>query len=173
MISLQVQDLGITFFEGITRYQLTDSQTYSGAEVENILELDDDLSTDGDLDSIGSFLGLVESHPSRAAALPGFVKLQYTQALGEKVRFSAAFKQYLTFGLPEFQAGLVFQPLRWLAIQPTVRAGGFTRVDYGLGLAIQPWSKLQLMVQAEQFENLILPQESTGQYLFIGGQWLF
>lgn len=173
MVSLQVQDLGATFFEGLRRYEMNDSQTYSGAEVENILELDEDLTTDGDLDSIEAFLGLEQSHPSGAAMLPGFIKLQYTQMIGDRVRISATMKQFIVFGLPELHLGFVFQPSRWLSIQPAVRAGGFTRVDYGLGLGLRPWPNLQLMVQAEQFENLFLPQESTGQYLFVGGRLLF
>lgn len=173
LLALEVQDAGLSFFEGVTKYQMQDTHTYTGIEVENILELDDDLVSDGDLDSVEAILGLTEGHSPATAMLPAFVRFHFIYDLGRVLRVSASLKQYFLFGIPELQAGLCFRLNEWLAVQPVVRAGGFTRFDYGLGLAVQPVTSLQLMVQVEQFENLIAPQESTGQYLFVGGQLAF
>lgn len=173
LFCVQVQDLGNVFFEGVESLTLTDSLIFEGVEVNSILELDDSLIGNGDVDSLEALLGMERTHPSATALLPAHVRIHYIRQLGEKWRLALRLKQFITFGIPEVRVGLTYQPKPWLALEPSIRAGGMSRFDVGLSAAIQAGESLQIIVKSEQFENLIAPQESTGQYLFVGGQLVF
>lgn len=173
LICVQIQDFGNIFFQGVTRLELTDSLRFDGLEVNSILQLDDSLVSNGNVDSLEALLGMQRSHPKTTALLPANVRIHYIRALNEKWRASLRLTQFITFGIPEIRLGLTYQPKSWLALEPSIRFGGMTRFDVGLSAAFQAGDRLQLLVKSEQFENLIAPQESTGQYLFVGGQLVF
>lgn len=173
LISFQLKDFGQIFYEGVNRLKLTDSLQFSGVEVNNILQMDDSLIGNGNIDSIEALIGLQSAHPFVRAALPAHIKINYIHPLGEKAFLNLELKQYLGFGLPQLRVGLSYRLAPWFTLEPSLRAGGFSRVDIGLTAAIQIKQSLQLMVKTEQFEQLIAPQKSTGQALFVGAQWKF
>ncbi len=173
IISFQVKDLGQIFYEGADRYRVVDSFAFNGVEVENILQLDDSLISGGDLDSIEALIGLKESHPFVRAALPANIQINYIFPLGERISVNLSLRQFIRFGMPEISAGMAIRTTPWLTLEPTIRAGGFSRFDLGLSAAINVNQRFQLIVKSEQFERLIAPKKSTGQYLFVGGQLKF
>lgn len=173
LISIQLKDLGQVFYEGLNRYQVIDSFAFNGVEVDNFLQLDDSLINGGNIDSIESLLGIEESHPFHRAVLPANIQINYIVPIGSKASLNLSLRQYIRFGSPEVRAGFAYRALPWLVLEPTLRIGGFSRFDYGLTTAINLSNRFHLIIKTEQFERLIAPEKSTGQYLFVGGQFKF
>ena len=152
---------------------MNDTLHFTGLDVDNILQLDDSLINGGDLDSIEALIGLQRVHPFTRANLPANIQVNYVHPIGEKASAHLCLRQYIRFGLPELNLGFAYRLTNWFTIEPTARIGGFSRFDLGLTAAINVKNQFQLIVKSEQFENLIVPQESTSQYLFVGGQLKF
>lgn len=173
LISIQVKDLGQLFYKGVNRYKVVDSFNFQGVEVDNVLQLDDSLINGGSIDSLEALVGLKESHPFARVTLPTNIQINYILPIGEKFSLSLQLRQYIRFGSPEVSAGFAYRAAKWLTLEPTIRGGGFSRFDYGLTAAINANNRFQLIVKTEQFERLLMPKNSSGQYLFVGGQFKF
>jgi len=173
LIGFQIKDLGQIFYQGVNRWKMNDTLHFTGLDVDNILQLDDSLINGGDLDSIEALIGLQRVHPFTRANLPANIQVNYVHPIGEKASAHLCLRQYIRFGLPELNLGFAYRLTNWFTIEPTARIGGVSRFDLGLTAAINVKNQFQLIVKSEQFENLIVPQESTSQYLFVGGQLKF
>ncbi len=173
LINFQLRDFGQIFYEGINRWKLNDSLTFNGLEANNILQLDDSLVNGGELDSLEALLGLQRAHPFRRVGMPVSMQVNYVHPIGKRFSINVQLRQFLTFGLPEFRVGFVYRPQPWIAFEPTIRAGGMSRVDLGLSVAINAGNRFLLLLKTEQFENLVAPDRSTSQYLSLATQLKF
>ena len=147
--------------------------TFNGLEANNILQLDDSLVNGGELDSLEALLGLQRAHPFRRVGMPVSIQVNYVHPIGKRSSINVQLRQFLTFGLPEFRGGFVYRPQPWIAFEPTIRAGGMSRVDLGLSVAINAGNRFLLLLKTEQFENLVAPDRSTSQYLSLATQLKF
>ncbi|MEX2597466.1 MAG: hypothetical protein WEC59_11105 [Salibacteraceae bacterium] len=173
MLSVQAKRIGMVHFSGSSAYSMNQDTVYTGTNIDNILALEDAITTNDGLDSLEALLGLEESSESRAVALPTTIQLDYIRTFSEKLSLAFQLKQVLSFGIPQARVGIAYKPKKWLALEPFFSTGGFSVFDLGLSASINVNNKFRLLTKYELLESQVASANSTSQALFLGGQLIF
>ncbi len=170
----KVKDLGFLQFEGLNTSVLDTAYRFEGADVGNILQLDDSLFEDGSLDSLEALLGLRTTNESQTKMAPGYFMIGLSTSFSEKVGLNLELRQWWrAAALPQLRVGLPLRLSERFTVEPSLRLGGWNTANSGLSLAYEPFDRLLLVLRSEQFENLLVSDNSSGQSLMVGGMLRF
>lgn len=168
----KVKDLGMMHFGGLNTAVVDTNYRFEGAQVSNILQLDDSLFENGSLDSLEALLGLSITNESTAKLAPGYLMIGFSTSFSERVGLNVEVKQWWkSAALPQLRLGLPLRISPRLTLEPSLRIGGWNLANSGLTVAFAPFEKLMIVLRTEQFENLLVSDNASGQSL-TAGAWL-
>ena len=165
----KVKDAGVLMFQGLNTTELDTNYLFQGTEIANILQLDDSLFEDGQLDSLEALLGLSISNETTSRLAPGYLMLGFSTSFSDRLGLSLELRQWWQAAAStQIRLGLPWRMSETFTLEPSVRLGGWSRAISGVSIGWQPTERLHVVVRTEQFENLLAPENSSGQSLMFG-----
>lgn len=165
MVSMQVRDLGIIHFSGITEEQVALDTSFSGLNADELLTNGPSFSNGGNLDSLEGLLGIERSNRSRSALYPGFIQIDAVQPIGERLSFALQVRQYFLAAPPGIRLGMRIRLSDWISLEPYGLAGGFTRFDTGLAASLHPSNGFRVQLVYGLLESQIARAATRSQHL--------
>lgn len=173
-IYMKVKDLGVMQFAGLNRATLDTNYFFQGAEIENILQLDDSLFQDAELDSLEALLGLSISNEQTSRIAPGYFVFGVNKNFSDKLGIVLEVRQFWRSGAAmEGRLTLPWHVSEKFTMEPGVRLGGWSGFTTGVNVAFHPSERFLMVLKTEQFQSLLLPEGRSGQRLMIGAMLNF
>lgn len=167
-----LSNIGFMLFGGINQVVVTDAFNVDGFNIDDYKAFDQSIS-DPNPYNLADILSVQDSNSAGTQYLPTKLDARIAYQLATKWKASLQFQSYIRYGSLSVKPTILFQPIEKLCLEGTLNILNFKTFSPGLNIAFAPTEGVQLVLKTEQFSNLINPQESHSQALFVGANLQF
>jgi hypothetical protein len=169
--TFQCKDIGIIYVGNAAQRELTIDTTFRGLAF-SIQSPSDRLGTSWpSSDSLDNF-GQVEAFSSALnLALPGRLQADFILPIGEKFSLNTQAGMWLNDVLAWGRIGFTAHLTSWLAIEPSLRIGGYSRVDWSIPIALNINKKALFCLDYQQLENDFFAERTTSRGVRASLHW--